>query len=502
MAKQYKNVYTILEKVKKGEIKSYYKEKDGLFGKINFYKKPDLIKPYLHYMDEDRLERMMDIHLNDQNNTKSLFSKINSHSEFKKLSGDKKPDLAAFHRKMLENYKKFPKHILRDIFKMYYNRIEKLDFEERTNANYSKYKFLEKANNPIGKIMSEGSNLKSAIFARNVMSYLISRLTTLDYIDPDMSNNIKNNLNGSDSDFDSDGVDDALDKMINSAAAKSQLEETINKAQELCKEMDEKIPDDAQEQMFDSINKPGNDSTAGKLSPDYIRHVSQELQKVKLSLGSLKEKIKKLLDKSVNYFSSQKITQFEDLLNSDNIGGLEDYELLHPKLRKIFVEDVMVKDTKAVGKIDIYIDISGSMSSSCGVKNSEGQHISKIDFCKSFAAKLEEMGMLNDIYLFDNRVRKYKKDPISIAMIDANGGTTIDNAVRNIEMTGVNALVITDAEDRCSLYSDRAFFIGVEGARFYSFSPDVLKEYVDKGQIVIFDGESISKVDKDGQIIY
>ena len=33
--KSYKNVYTILEKVKKGEIETHYKEKDGLFGFIN-----------------------------------------------------------------------------------------------------------------------------------------------------------------------------------------------------------------------------------------------------------------------------------------------------------------------------------------------------------------------------------------------------------------------------------------------------------------------------------
>ena len=47
--KNYKNVYTILEKVKKGEIKSYYKnDEGGLFGKLNFYKKEDLIKPHMH----------------------------------------------------------------------------------------------------------------------------------------------------------------------------------------------------------------------------------------------------------------------------------------------------------------------------------------------------------------------------------------------------------------------------------------------------------------------
>ena len=38
--KQYKNVYTILEKVKKGEIKSYYNDdEDGLFGRLTSIKK-------------------------------------------------------------------------------------------------------------------------------------------------------------------------------------------------------------------------------------------------------------------------------------------------------------------------------------------------------------------------------------------------------------------------------------------------------------------------------
>ena len=56
-SKQYKNVYTILEKVKKGEIQSqsYYKDKDGLFGRLNFYKKSDLVKPYIHYIDEGKI---------------------------------------------------------------------------------------------------------------------------------------------------------------------------------------------------------------------------------------------------------------------------------------------------------------------------------------------------------------------------------------------------------------------------------------------------------------
>jgi hypothetical protein len=141
------------------------------------------------------------------------------------------------------------------------------------------------------------------------------------------------------------------------------------------------------------------------------------------------------------------------------------------------------------------------MSSHCGVQNSNGDVISKIDFCKAFAAKLKAMDMLNEVYTFDNRVKKRKNDIISISMLDCGGGTTIDEAVKSIEKNGVNALVITDAEDDCSIYSDKAFFIGVQGSRFNYFNDAIIKQYSDKGQVVVFNGESISKVNEHGEIV-
>jgi hypothetical protein len=357
---------------------------------------------------------------------------------------------------------------------------------------------LEKANNPVGKIMSEHSNLKSAIYARNIMAYFIARMTMMDFTDPQASEDIKNGLNGQ-SDFDNDGVDKAMKSMMDSTQGKNMLEDAMNKAQELCKEMDNTMSEDVQEQLFESANKPGDgDNLAGKISPDYLRNIASHLEKIKFSMGALKEKIKKLLDKSVSYFSAKKETTYEDLFNSDNMAGLEDYELLHPKLRKIFAEDLQVKDTKSVGKIDIYIDRSGSMSSNCGITGSNSAYITKMEFCKSFAAKLKSMDMLNDVYTFDNRLKKCKNDIISIAMMDCGGGTTIDVAVRNIEKEGRNALIITDAEDNCNIYSDKAFFIGVKGANFGSFTQNVIKEYSDKGQVVIFDGDRIIKVNEYG----
>jgi hypothetical protein len=384
---------------------------------------------------------------------------------------------------------------------MFYNPIEKLDFEDRNEKNQTKFKFLERANNPVGKIMSETSNLKSAIFTRNIMSYFIASLTMMDYTDPQTSEDIKKGMNGK-SDFDNDGVDEAMKKMMDSGQGKRMLEEAMQKAQELCQEMNNTMGEDVQEQLFESANKPGNEnSMAGKLSPHYMRQLAAELENITLSMGGLKEKIKKLLDKSTSYFSSNEKTEYEDLFNSDNVAGLEDYELLHPKLRKVFIEDLQVKNTKKVGKIDLYIDVSGSMSGYAGVQSPNGKNISKLDFCKAFAVKLKSMNMLNTIYKFDNRVKECKDDIISISMLDCGGGTTIDNAISRIEKNGVNALVITDAEDNCSIYSDKAFFIGVEGARFNYFNKNVMKEYSNKDQVIIFNGDTIRKVNERGEVV-
>lgn len=503
--KQYKNVYTILEKVKKGEIKTHYKQSEGLFGKLDFYKKPDLIKPYLHYIDQSKIDHIVETAISDRAQVQTEFAYFAQSSKFKALEADKKPDLLQFHEKLKENYEKFPKHLKHDIFKMYYQKMQKLEFEERTSGNETKYRFLEKANNPVGKIMTEGSNMKSAIFTRNMMMYYLMQMTQLEYIDPEAHDQMQKGLNGDgESDFDSEAAQKAFDKMTDSATSKKAMDRALDQAQETCKAMDENIDKDIQEKMFDQANKPDKNSgtpEAGKMSPEYIRTIAAKLSEIKLSMGALKDKLKKLLDKSASYFSSRKITTYEDLFNATDISGLEDYELLHPKLRKIFAEDVQVKDTKSVGKIDVYIDISGSMSSGCGVTDLNGKDVSRIQFAKSMVAKLKEMDMLNDVYLFDTRLKKYRNDMISISMIDTGGGTTIDVAVQNIARVDRNGIIITDAEDRCHTFTDRAFFIGLNGARFSSFDDGVIAQYSRRNQVVVFDGKTIKKVDEKGHTI-
>ena len=281
--KQYKNVYTILEKVKKGEIQSHYKNDDGgLFGKLNFYKKLDLIKPHMHYIDERRLTTVVDAHINEQQNTVNYYQRFQKSAAFTAMQEDKKPDWQSFQKKLSETYRKFPKHLKNDIFKMFYHRMDKLEFEERTDTNYTQYKFLERSNNPVGKIMSESSSLKSAIFTRNLMHYYIMQMTMMEYIDPDAAKQLMSGLNG-ESDFDNQGMDDLMNKMLDNRLSKNMMEDAIQNAQDTCKAMDESIPQDLQDEMFNSVKDGG--ANAGKLSPDYINQVTANIRRINLSMG-------------------------------------------------------------------------------------------------------------------------------------------------------------------------------------------------------------------------
>jgi uncharacterized protein with von Willebrand factor type A (vWA) domain len=276
------------------------------------------------------------------------------------------------------------------------------------------------------------------------------------------------------------------------------FDQAMQDAQQTCKMLDETLDADQQDEMFEAASSNKN---AGKISKDYIDNITKRIQRISLSMNGVKDRIKKLLDKSASYFSAKDEVVYEDLFNATNVSEIDDYLFLHPKLRKIMVEDVQVKEVKKVGKIDLYIDISGSMDSDSGLKDANGGYMDKLEFCKAFAFKLAEMDMLNKLYLFESYVKEHKTDPISIAMIRSQGGTDIDAAVRSVLNNGNNAIIITDAEDACSIYSEKAFFIGVKGCRFTSFNTDTIKEYSDKDQVIMFDGNKVFKIGERGQVL-
>lgn len=164
-------------------------------------------------------------------------------------------------------------------------------------------------------------------------------------------------------------------------------------------------------------------------------------------------------------------------------------------------EDINIKDVKRLGKIDIYIDVSGSMDSSCGVEDEHGQRISKVTFAKAFAHKMKQLNLLNKVYKFENSVTYVGTTMLDILTISGGGGTNLDRVVAQIIHEGRNAIVLTDAEDHCSMYSPKAYFIGVKGSQFNRFHNSVLPQYYQGQQMIVFDGIKTYDVDQDGNTI-
>lgn len=549
------NINTIFEKSRRGELdvaEGGYSFRSKF--NIEFNKRAELVKPYLHYIDDKSLNRSVERYVTNPASHSEVVALAKKYNKNLK-SGD------TLAQEMSDLWKRFPKEIVSDIFSMYYNNTESLEFADRTDKNKFRYQMLEKSADPVTKIMSKESNVKSMVFTRGLVQYFLTMMATLQQEDPDKFEQMMKQMGGGDGDEEGDqegegsgsgdasnkdgkdgkdkqdhksdpnaGGDEKDSKSSNGPSNGSGNGDTKGKspsqlAKDLAQRFDDhqsskailnKIMDDAKQTVkdmdklmskeeLDNLWKDVGDrdirtSTKALNQTDkkYLEKIETELRKVSLNLSNIKQKIKSLLDKSVSYFSSREIVQFENIFEADTLDGLQDYELLHPKLRKIFLEDILVKDIKRLGKIDIYIDVSGSMSSSSGVKDIDGRNMSKELFSKAFAYKMKEMNLLNEVYSFESTVKYEGNSLFDILNVGGGGGTCIDNVVRSIQKNKKNAIVLTDAEDCCSLYSENAFFIGVQGARFSSFQQNILREYQAKNQLTVFDGKRVYNVDSAG----
>ena len=548
-ARRYTNMSTIFEKVKMGEISSTPQRR--LFTNLDYKKKAELIKPYLHPIDDFGLKRTLDRTYgpgNNNNYSEQMAAVQNAITSGILTKKDGK-DAYTFLHKMREIYTKLPREIFADIYNQYYSNIKNLKYEDRNNSNKNRFRMVDKANDPVTKIITSGSNIKSLVFTKSMIEYLLTMLVKMEDEDPEEFQKFMNNLKGNNqgekkeqgnNNQPSEGEDESEEEgnpdepsSSKDAGKKSGKGDTdkgdySEQLEKILKRFTEE-PDNKTQQFFDKqmdraketvdalekglseedIKKMWSDLTKGnltdvdkvttRLNPESAKNLRDELAKIRMNMSGLKSTIKNLLDKSIAFFSAKEKVTFDQFLDNPMIDEIQEYMYLHPKLRNVCVDDLLVKEIERKGKIDVYVDVSGSMGSSAEIKGlSRNERISRLTFAKSLVLKLKEMDMLNDVYSFQNRVSKEGNTVSDIVFIDGNGGTCLNNVVKKIEENGTNALIITDAEDRCQMYSNKAFFIGVAGSDFRSFEDNVVAEYSRKNQIVVFDGNRIMKVDSKG----
>lgn len=555
--KIYKNMNTLFERVKTGKVGGNVAVKT--FSNINYFKKKELVKPYLHSIDQMSLDNSIDNYIQSESINNGLLEKTVSRiNTIHKSKGETTVvDKAAVAKQMREVYKSFPKEIGRDVFNQYYSDIKKLSFEDRSDHTKNRYRMIDKANDPVTKVITRDSSIKSMIYSRNMVQYYISMLTIIKAEDPQGYEKLMNDLkkeganqqpqNGNgcskpggdkqsgsqpqksddqsqqDGDTQSDSQSDApsnsqsgsnkgdskqknsdsksaLDKIMEKFLDKpdrnsqSMYEQAMQQAKDTSEKIDKIMSKDDLDEVWDKLSY-NSVSALEKIDDKYLTEIEQKLTSIDMNGDKLKPYLKKILDRSFSYFNGKEQHIYDEFLNSPDISEIIDFELLHPKLRKFSLEDIQVKTTKKIGKINVYVDVSGSMGSSASIP---GVSMTRLTFAKAVLLRLKKMDVIDEVFTFNNNVKKRKTDVTDILTLDGSGGTSIDTVINHVCKLDKNAIIITDADDSVYQYSDKVFFIGVAGANFRQIKAEPREQYVSNKQLIQFNGDDVYNIGFDG----
>tara|TARA_R110002051_G_scaffold319409_1_gene403432 strand:+ start:3789 stop:5309 length:1521 start_codon:yes stop_codon:yes gene_type:complete len=246
----------------------------------------------------------------------------------------------------------------------------------------------------------------------------------------------------------------SIDDILDSNATDDAIEQAKNKAEEKIKDLKEQLGTEAMKDLMDK-------------DPDFldkIENLKNQLSRVSINKESVKKFLEKILNESQNYFSPKYRTVEESLFDCDQCEDLSGLEFLHPIFGNSKLMDIVNESRVYKGKLDLYLDCSGSMGS---YRDFEGVSMEMKDVAKGIAMVMFRMGLIENLYFFDTRLHQIKTiNEISILSFNKNGGTCFDTVVNNIKDVGNNAVVVTDGDDYCSEYTKKAFWIGIGGTTF------------------------------------
>lgn len=490
------------------------------FSRFNYFTNRELLSPRLHYIDSDIVDRYSSrsirrlIHDGVKSDIYTIFKKKCDAYGFKEEDFRKEISLVQ---------EKMPEELPRDMYNQYHSDITKLKFKDRTKGNSFVYKLLDKINDPITKVITNQSNLKSLIFTGKMYEYFVYSIAFSKLKDPDKADDAMSDLkqgysdqssqSQNDSNQDSQQQPDDKQPQDSSQASKGSskdknpikdsledlltndktIEKIIQKAKQEIENLEKVYSDEEMDGIWKDI-QTGSDMSS--IDPKEIEQMKKELENLKLNKDSIKKSLKNIVDKSISYFNFKQETVYDEFLNNPALDYVTDLHYLHPKLRIAFIDDLQVKDIRKSGRIDVYLDKSGSMNGSCTAD------MTKMNFIKALTLKLNELDVLDEIYSFRSSVDKpFKYSLKKVLAMSSGGGTCLDSVIKNIKEVGKNALVVTDAEDRVNIYTEKAFIIGIPGSNFCMFSPNILEKYAANKQIMLFDGDRLYYVDKNGKII-
>lgn len=384
-----------------------------------------------------------------------------------------------------------PQHMLNDVYSMYVNR----DIKKKpvTKYNTIKQKVIDSTYNSLTKMIAKDSVLFSQIVTREISLYMqqVQDLIEEETKDKDGNKSGVPGLDqegedpddqsgqgqgqGGENDGNSQGTGNpaggtgagkgsssespapkGFEKKVDDIIKKSQnkLDQAMKNAEKEIKEIEDLLGKDAAKELSD---------TDANFLEDFNR-LKALLKKVTFNKDNIKTVLMKILNKSQNYFSKNAITIEESIFDADELDELFGLEYLHPIFRNAGIMDIGNEGKLYTGKIDLYLDCSGSMSSTA---NFSGSNIKMSELVKGIAIILYRMNMIDRLFFFDTGLYEIKNiNEFTILSFDRNGGTDFDRVVDQALATKRNSVVITDGEDGVRKYAKNVFWIGIGGTRF------------------------------------
>jgi len=272
-------------------------------------------------------------------------------------------------------------------------------------------------------------------------------------------------------------VEDMIDKILDENTKR--IENAKNSADDKIKDLESQL---GKEAMKDLMN---ND-------PEFLEKIEElkgRLNNVSINKDSIRKVLEKILNESMNYFSTKFKRVEESLFDCEECEDLFGLEFLHPVFKNAEIMSAGNESRIYKGKIDLYLDCSGSMTSE---ECFEGANIRMIDLAKGIAMVLHRMGMIENLYFFDGSLYKIDNvNEVTILSFSKSGGTNFNKVVEMIKLNGNNSVIITDGYDNCNTYSKQAFWIGIGGTTFDSgYSDTSFDQYRSAGQCVAYDSNT------------
>jgi len=425
-----------------GGIKSpsSVKKDYGFFGEVLKKKRLEVITPRMHYLDTSVIEELYEDDMLE-----------------------KYPDM---YNEVFVNKKiaKVPDNILHDLFQLHLMRTMDVTME-LSEVNTGSYGLIKKMNDVDMKMITNSSAMNSYVMAKNIMFDLQRKLMQEDEKPP------QDQGEGGEGD---DNIADKLSSMLDkgSNGGKDPMASAKDSAKKEIEEME------SSQDILDELSEGGGDAGSGTIRNVAEHVVNKKLLKgIDMSNRVLADMLKHSLESSVNYFTAS-FTEFrESVFESEDISEVMGVEYILPVFRNLLLDNIETVSRKYKMAIDVYIDVSGSMSSSMRMGKND---ISFLDISKLLALKISSKKILKDIYIFDDQISGpiTKKDLMQTGIC---GGTNLTRVIEHIKASGRPSVIITDAQDSIYEYSDLAYFIGV-GNPSIRGTADVIQKFRSNNQ--------------------